>query len=209
MDRDPDWPVHGNVKNGTTLVILDDIQSLIICAQYMFGPVKRSDGTFVFAAPIGDGHMPMIALADIGFFARYAFDNRALTSGQELKVASEMVGWEHVVSTFTKVTGQKAVFKRLSIEEWAETFDEATLREPFGGGPLTFRENFSSWWRLYRDDVIKKDMQWIQERNPNGYTLEKWMRETRYDGSWSEEGVLKRDVEKKGGVLNAKKVASA
>ena len=181
----------------------------LILAQYMFGPVKRPDGTFVFTAPMGDEHMPMIALADIGFFARYAFDNRALTSGQELKVASEVVGWEDVVSTFAKVTGHPAVFKRLSIEGWMDLFDEATLQTPFGGGPLTFEENFSGWWRLYRDDVIQRDMAWIREINPNGYTLERWMRENRYDGSWSDEGVLKRDEDAKGAVIDKEKIAAA
>ena len=176
--------------------------------QFMFGPVKRPDGTFVFAAPMGDGHMPMIALADIGFFARYAFDHRALTSGQELKVASEVVGWEDVVSAFTKVTGHPAVFKRLSIEGWMDLFDAATRRTPFGGGPLTFEENFSGWWRLYRDDVIQRDMAWVREINPGGYTLERWMRENRYDGSWSDEGVLKRDEDAKGAVIDKEKIAS-
>ena len=175
----------------------------------MFGPVKRPDGTFVFAAPMGDGHVPMIALADIGFFARYAFDHRALTSGQELKVASEVVGWEDVASAFTKVTGHPAVFKRLSIEGWMDLFDEATLQTPFGGGPLTFEENFSGWWRLYRDDVIQRDMAWIREINPDGYTLERWMRENRYDGSWSDEGVLKRDEDAKGAVIDKEKIAAA
>ena len=33
----------------------------------MLGPVnKRADGTYVFAAPIGDGHIPMVTLADVG-----------------------------------------------------------------------------------------------------------------------------------------------
>ena len=43
----------------------------------MFGPVaKRQDGTVVFASPVGKGHVPMIALSDLGFFARYIFDHR-------------------------------------------------------------------------------------------------------------------------------------
>ena len=58
----------------------------------MFGPIgQRADGTFVFASPIGDGHVCMIALEDLGFFARYAFDHRAAVSGKDLEVASEWV----------------------------------------------------------------------------------------------------------------------
>jgi uncharacterized protein YbjT (DUF2867 family) len=85
----------------------------------MFGPMnKRKDGTFVFASPIGDGHIPMIALADLGFFARYTFDHRRETSGQELKIASDIVGWDYLVSTFTQATGQPAIYNRMDLDEW-------------------------------------------------------------------------------------------
>ena len=72
----------------------------------MFGPIgNRADGTAVFAAPIQDGHIPMIALEDLGFFARYAFDNRAIVSGHDLEVATDWVSWDTLIATFTKVTG--------------------------------------------------------------------------------------------------------
>ena len=59
----------------------------------MFGPHnKRADGTYVFSTPIGQGHVPMIALSDLGFFARYSFDHRAEVSGKDLEVASDWVG---------------------------------------------------------------------------------------------------------------------
>ena len=73
----------------------------------MFGPVaRRADGTFVFASPIGDGHVPMIALRDLGFFARYAFDHRERVSGEDWAVASAMVPWtgtDGVLETFRRV----------------------------------------------------------------------------------------------------------
>lgn len=64
----------------------------------MFGPLnKREDGTFVFAAPVGDGHVPLITLEDLGWWARYTFDHREETSAKEFEVASEIVTWEDVV----------------------------------------------------------------------------------------------------------------
>lgn len=85
----------------------------------MFGPLnKRKDGTFVFASPIGNGHVPMIALPDLGYFARYTFDHREETSGKDLEVASEMVQWSELVKTFQKVTGNKAEYKPVSLDEW-------------------------------------------------------------------------------------------
>jgi hypothetical protein len=52
---------------------------------------KRPEGAFVFAAPICDGHMALVALSDIGWWARYTFDHREETSGKNLKIVSDMV----------------------------------------------------------------------------------------------------------------------
>lgn len=155
---------------------------------------ERTDGTLVFASPIGDGHVPMISVSDLGFFARYTFDNRALTSGKDLEIASEMVGWDHIVSTFIKVTGKKAVFERLGLEEWFSHIPGANLpvaaERKAGDGSTTWKQNFSGWWSLFRDDVLKRDMEWIRTVHPHVGTLETWMRETKYDGS-RDQGVLK------------------
>lgn len=115
----------------------------------MFGPLnKREDGTFVFASPIGDGHVPMIALTDLGFFARYSFDHREEVSGKDLEVASQMVGWDGpdgLVETFKRITGQKAIFKRQTVEEWmtnlANTDDPVALDTEKGS--TTWKTNFT------------------------------------------------------------------
>lgn len=40
----------------------------------------------------------------------------------------------------------------------------------------------SSFWRQFRDDIITRDVDWIRRINPNGQTLESWMREVKYSG---------------------------
>ena len=95
----------------------------------MFGPLnQRSDGTYVFATPVGSGHVPMIALSDLGYFARYTFDHRAETSGQELEIASDVVGWNYLAKTFMKVTGKKAQVVDQTLDEWFANF--AGVDEP-------------------------------------------------------------------------------
>ncbi|KAI0253724.1 hypothetical protein BJV78DRAFT_1191559 [Lactifluus subvellereus] len=49
----------------------------------LFSPSRRADGTFVFYLLVEDGHVAMIALEDLDFFAK--------TSGRGLEVASDMV----------------------------------------------------------------------------------------------------------------------
>lgn len=169
----------------------------------MFGPLsKRPDGTFVFATPIGQGHVPMIALSDLGYFARYTFDHRVETSGQELEIASDVISWEYLVKTFQEVTKQKAIVVYQSLEEWFANFEgvenpvaneqinsgSGRLRRRSESGTMTWKENFSGWWALWRDDVVKRDLKWVRRINPRGHTLGSWMKEKRYMGEW------KRDV---------------
>jgi len=161
--------------------------------QYLLGPVQREDGTFVFSSPIGDGHMPLIALEDLGFFARYTFDHRSEASAKNLEIASEMVDWGHLVATFKMVTGKKAEYNRESVEEWFSKIENADKPVAAQGGPgsTTWKENFTGWWNGFRDDLHKRDMNWIRKINPKGYTLEKWMVEHKYDGVLGKTGVLK------------------
>ncbi|KAJ7159518.1 NAD-P-binding protein [Mycena filopes] len=161
----------------------------------------RKDGTVVFAAPVEDGHVPVIALKDLGWWARWTFDHREAASGRDLNITSECVHWDDLVATFTKVTGRPAVFKRLTLDEWFANFDAEQLEEPIanekkrGDGSKTIRENSAAFWRLLRDDVIHKDMEWIRGIHPGTYTLERWMRENEYTGRG--ETVLKNTQEGK------------
>ncbi|KAJ7129088.1 NAD-P-binding protein [Mycena filopes] len=169
--------------------------SIVTTGPYMelltggvFDPLNvRADGTVVFAAPVAGGQIPMIALKDLGWWARYTFDHRSETSGREFNITSERVGWEYLVKTFTKVTGKPAVFKPQSLDEWWLNFgpgiDEPVASDKArGDGSRTIRDNFSAFWRVLRDDVVQKDMDWIRRLHPGTYTLERWMRESGYGG---------------------------
>ncbi|KZT18621.1 NAD-P-binding protein [Neolentinus lepideus HHB14362 ss-1] len=167
---------------------------------HMFGPLNiRPDGTHVFATPIQKGHVPMISLPDLGWWARYTFDNRAATSTKDLEVASDWVDWEYLSRTFTKVTRKKAVVVNQTLDEWFANFahsDGPVARDfAYGDGSVTWRENFSSFWRQWRDDVIKRDMDWIRSVHPTGHTLESWMRETGYTGDQLDRSLLKNAEE--------------
>ncbi|KAJ3555105.1 hypothetical protein NM688_g2758 [Phlebia brevispora] len=171
---------------------------------------KRKDGTVVFATIVGKGHVPLIALADLGYFARYAFDHRAETSAQDLKIASDMVGWDYLAATFTKVTGQKAIVRQLTEDEYFACFiniDRPLASErTYGDGSKTFKQNATTFWSLYRDDVIKRDMDWLRKVNPNTSNLEKWMRETKYTGEFKP-GLLKLAEDGHGGGINVERIA--
>ncbi len=69
------------------------VWSIVTTGPYMeqlhggaFVPQILDDGTRVFSAPLGKGHVPIVSVVDIGYFVRYIFDHRTETSGKELRV---------------------------------------------------------------------------------------------------------------------------
>lgn len=181
----------------------------------MFGPLNvRADGTYVFATPVGQGHVQMIALEDLGYFARWSFDNREKVSGRDLQVASDTVGWDYLVETFTKVTGKPAVVVHQPFEEWADNFNGTNnpVRNELIGkeeakGTTTWRGNFTGFWAQWRDDIIKRDLQWIRSIHPGLLDLEAWMRKTGYTGG-REVMLLKNVEDGKALTIRSDKVAS-
>lgn len=141
----------------------------------------------MFAAPIGDGHAPLVALKDIAFWVRHVFDHPDTTTGKDLEIASDVFTWDELVATFTKVTGKKAVYKRLTLDEFFDCMHNPDLTaathaaRPAG----SWRKTIGGLWALLRDDVLTRDMDWIRSVHPNSLTLEEWMRETNYDGSFA------------------------
>ena len=136
----------------------------------------------------------MIALEDLGFFARYMFDHRAEMSGRELEVASDYVGWERLVETFRKVTGKKAEWVPLSVEQWMALFKhtDAPVHADEHGKPgaMTFKQSFSRWWEIYAEDLAWRDMDMLRGIHPGLLSVERWMRKHKYEGEW-QTGMLK------------------
>ena len=93
----------------------------------LFTPMNvRDDGTVVFAAPMDDTRpTTLVALSDIGWWARHVFDSPKETGGKLLGMASDVVSWPDIVETFTRVTGKPAVFVKLTVDEYFELFEGA------------------------------------------------------------------------------------
>ncbi|TFY83220.1 hypothetical protein EWM64_g786 [Hericium alpestre] len=145
---------------------------------------QLADGTFVFASPLTKGHMPLIALKDVGFWARWTFDNREASSRKRLDVASQMVTWSDIVAAFTKVTGKTAIFQPVSLDEWLSLIQNPDRPVAHGRiNSMSYRQNFSAWWTTYDHDLITRDTDWIRSVHPGNRSVEDSMRETSYDGS--------------------------
>ncbi len=157
-------------------------------AEGLFGsnnflPRILDDGSRVFAAPLGNGHIPVIALSDLGYFARYIFDHPVETAGKDLEVASDWLAWSRLADVFTKVTGIRAVYKPIPYEEWLAAHPRRDLpvavEDP---GGTSFADNFRAWWKLFEDDVCRRDMEFCRRIHPKLQDIETWMRATGYEG---------------------------
>jgi uncharacterized protein YbjT (DUF2867 family) len=139
--------------------------------QSYFQPRPRSadDPTLVFTVPMADKPWTMIALDDIGEFARYIFANPQTTLGRTLAVASDRLTMKEVVATFTKVTGIPAVYEPITLDEY----------RGLGFPGATDMGNMFEFLQTYGCD---RDFDFIDQIHPHRLTFEQWLRKTGWKG---------------------------
>ncbi|KAK2684999.1 hypothetical protein QWA68_016334 [Fusarium oxysporum] len=144
----------------------------------------------VFAAPLGNGRPPLIYLADLGRYARWVFDNPGRSNGMNLMVATENIGWECLAKTFTEVTGKKAIYKDISLDELftsgAFPFPDRKVGHSVSMEDPTlqsYRQNFSGFWNSWKADLVKVDYAVLDDILPTRIkTLSEWMKLVGYTG---------------------------
>ncbi|KAK5553556.1 hypothetical protein LTR46_008532 [Exophiala xenobiotica] len=153
-------------------------------------PDPEDPDTMVFAVPLGEARCPLIHLDDYGAYARLLLDHPERSNGLELHVATEDIAWKDVAAAFTAVTGRKAVYRDVTLDEYfklpifpepdrkvghAASSDNATL--------FTFRENFSGFWNTWKDELTTRDYRLLDEILPTRVkSVREWMEMTNYTG---------------------------
>ncbi|KAB5515672.1 hypothetical protein GE09DRAFT_1013005 [Coniochaeta sp. 2T2.1] len=153
-------------------------------------PDREDPNTLVFAAPLGEGKCPLIHLEDYGLYARWIFDTPSRSNGMQLHVATEDIAWKDLAAVFTAVTGRKAVYKDLPLEQYFQlpifpNPDMIVGHSTNGENPtlLTFRENFSGFWNMWKDNLTKRDYKLLDGILPTRVkSVKEWMEKTGYDG---------------------------
>jgi hypothetical protein len=153
-------------------------------------PNPDDPSTLVFAAPLGNGKCPLIYLEDYGAYARWMLDHPSRSNGLELHVATEDISWKDLAATFTAVTGRKAVYKDVTLDEYfslgvfpdpdAKLGHSARADDPT---LFTVRENFSGFWNTWKDNLTKRDYKLLDEILPTRVkSVREWMEKTGYTG---------------------------
>lgn len=125
----------------------------------------------IFRSPISeDGIWQMVALDDIGYFARMILDDRRSWGGRTLRIASEEATMPDIVSTFEAVTGIPAVYQPMSEQEFLNS-GLPNAHDPLNN-MLIYRDgyferrNFDELRKLHPD--LKSFRQWLDETGWRG-----------------------------------------
>jgi uncharacterized protein YbjT (DUF2867 family) len=126
-----------------------------------------------------EGAVVHVSLEDCAYYARWLFDNPD-QDGIDLEVAIDHVQYADLAAAFERVTGAKARFIDVSLEQYwtdgsmskakdAASGIETDVSEP---GTLTIKDNFTGFWNLWRDSgknkgVIRRDYELLDKIHPN------------------------------------------
>ena len=147
-------------------------------------------GTWVFSLPLGTAKCPLIDLDDYGRYARWVFDTPERSNGMELHVATEDIAWKDLVAAFAEISGQKAVYKDTTLDEYfASGFfmhpDAKIGATTSPGDPtlVTVREIFTGFWNFWKDELTKRDYRLLDDILPSRVkSVKEWMIKTGYTG---------------------------
>lgn len=145
-------------------------------------PCKRFDNhgavTYVFRDPMADKPYTMVALDDLGWFANYCFAYPDKTIGKQLLIASESPTMQEVVEAFTRVTGLKASYEPMTLEEFRET-NKGTVNNILNSPDGDFVGNM---YQFIQEFGIQRDYSTLREINPQLLSFEAWLRKTGWRG---------------------------
>ncbi|KAE8447779.1 hypothetical protein EG329_010173 [Mollisiaceae sp. DMI_Dod_QoI] len=155
-----------------------------------FPEMVDGEEVMVFKAPVGAGRPPMIFLEDLGRYGRWLIDHPEKSSGMNLKISTEQVGWEDVAEAFAEVTGKKAAFRDITLDEYFSSgifpAPDAKVGHSVGHDDdtlQTYRQNFSGFWNTWKESVLQRDYTLLDEILPTRVkSVKEWMKVTGYTG---------------------------
>ncbi|KAL4725697.1 hypothetical protein ACLX1H_007848 [Fusarium chlamydosporum] len=158
------------------------IEMAIATGTPMSPSINTENGQDVvtWQVPLTDeGAVVHVSLEDCAYYVRWLFDHPE-EDGIDLEVAIEHVGYADLAKAFERVTGCKARFRDVSLEEYwdnrpmggraaAAAGLEADVMEP---GTLTVKENFTGFWNLWRNSggnngIIRRDYALLDKIHPH------------------------------------------
>jgi hypothetical protein len=182
-----EWILFQNETNrdrmGAAVFTSGPYIEMVISPRTVMTP-SVEDGVVTWRVPLGEGAVPHVSLEDCGFYARWLFDNPERTNGMNLEVAIEHVRYADMAAAFEKVTGHPARYIAIDLDDYWTGPRKARADSPAGynadpndKSTMTFRDNFTGFWTMWKNDIITRDYALLDEIHPNRIkTAEEWFR---------------------------------
>lgn len=182
--RIAEWILMQNQKlgarMGAAIFTTGPYIEMTIASQTIMTPTVE-EGVVTWRVPLGKGHVVHVALEDCGFYVRWLFDHPERANGMDLEVAIAPIGYDELAAAFEKVTGHKARYIDTSLEEYWKGYGKlaegaagynADVKDP---ATMSFRDNFTGFWNLWKFDVVQRDYGLLDEIHPNRIkSAEEW-----------------------------------
>lgn len=196
-----EWILFQNQTNrdrmGAALLTTGPYMEMAISSMTPMTPTVE-DGVATWRVPLGHGAIPHVALEDCGYYARWLFDNRERANGMNLEVAIEHVEYARLAEAFERVTGHPAQYVDTELEAYWSGPLKAAAHLPSGynadpgdSSTMSFRDNFTGFWNLWKHGIIKRDYALLDDIHPGRIrTVEQWLRREDQLGRASGKGTL-------------------
>jgi hypothetical protein len=183
-----EWILFQNQANrdrmGAALFTTGPYIEMVISPQNILTPTVE-DGVVTWRVPLGNGAVPHVALEDCGFYVRWLFDHPQRANGMDLEVAVDHVAYADLAAAFEKVTGHPAQYIDTDLDTyWNAPRNKRNADTPAGynadpndKSTMSFRDNFTGWWNLWKYGIVKRDYAFLDEIHPNRIrSAEQWFR---------------------------------
>ncbi|ODP30862.1 NmrA family NAD(P)-binding protein [Pandoraea sp. ISTKB] len=188
-----EWILFQNQTNrermGAAVFTSGPYMEMAIAAMTPMSPFVE-DGVVTWRVPLGDGAVPHVALDDCGYYVRWLFDNPLRANGMNLEVAIEHVHYARLAEAFEAVTGRPARYVDTAVDDYWQGPLAASAGRPAGynadpkdKSTMSFRDNFTGFWNVWKHNVIARDYALLDEIHPNRIrTVEAWLRREQEKG---------------------------
>ncbi|NLS20698.1 NmrA/HSCARG family protein [Rhizobium sp. P40RR-XXII] len=145
---------------------------------------RIEDGVVTWRVPLGQGAVVHVSLEDCAYYVRWLFDNPQRSVGMDLEVAIEHVRYDELAAAFERVTGHPARYIDTDIDQYfsgplknAADRPAGYSADPADRSTMSFRQNFTGFWNMWKHDVVTRDYQLLDEIHPNRLkSAEEWLK---------------------------------
>jgi len=207
-----EWILQQNLSNAASMQssVFTTGPYIDMCISAMTVMVPRierdsfGDDVVTWSVPLGDGAVPHVALCDCGVYVRWLLDNQERANGMDLHVAIAHISYHELAAAFSKITGKKAKYRDVSLEEFwtngpiapagkSAAGYNADLQDP---ATMTIKQNFTGFWNMWKASggnrgVVRRDYELLDEIFPARVkSAEEWFRREDERGREAGEGTL-------------------